>query len=422
MSHSLEPAPDRDAGLARLREFVHAAGSQYAETRNTDRGPLDRGNVSRLSGHIRRRLVTEPEVLSAVLARHSPAGAEKFIQEVFWRTYWKGYLEMRPGIRERYLARLAAQGEALHRGGFAAAYTQAVEGRTGIDVFDAAASELVETGYLHNHMRMWFASIWIFTLRLPWELGADFFLTHLIDGDVASNTLSWRWVGGLHTRGKTYLATRENISRHTEGRFYPRGLARTAEPLDESAIDTPRSIAPSDAMPEGQFDLLLTEDDLGVETLATPPGRVRRIGVVSSRERSARGPGDAATRFSSLAIADTLARVRALHPEAEIAEAAWSGAEPDDVAAFFGGDLPVVTPWSPVGANADAVAAVAPALRGGLLRVRRGYDSRAWPFASRGFFQFRERIPELLGAEGIVDGQTRMFAPKDVKPVVRRFL
>jgi deoxyribodipyrimidine photo-lyase len=64
--------------------------------------------------------------------------------------------------------------------------------------------ELVETGYLHNHARMWFASIWIFTLRLPWELGADFFLRHLLDGDAASNTLSWRWVAGLHTKGKHY--------------------------------------------------------------------------------------------------------------------------------------------------------------------------------------------------------------------------
>jgi deoxyribodipyrimidine photo-lyase len=81
-------------------------------------------------------------------------------------------------------------------------------------VFDDWAQELVATGYLHNHARMWFASIWIFTLRLPWELGADFFLRHLIDGDPASNTLSWRWVGGLHTPGKTYLATADNIAEH----------------------------------------------------------------------------------------------------------------------------------------------------------------------------------------------------------------
>jgi deoxyribodipyrimidine photo-lyase len=70
-------------------------------------------------------------------------------------------------------------------------------GRTGIACFDQWTGELLETGYLHNHARVWFSSIWIFTLRLPWKLGADFFIRFLNDGDSASNTLSWRWVAGL---------------------------------------------------------------------------------------------------------------------------------------------------------------------------------------------------------------------------------
>ena len=78
---------------------------------------------------------------------------------------------------------------------------------------------------------MWFASIWIFTLRLPWALGADFFLRHLIDADAASNTLSWRWGAGLQTVGKTYLARTENIARYTNGRFAPRGLAHDGTQL-----------------------------------------------------------------------------------------------------------------------------------------------------------------------------------------------
>lgn len=57
---------------------------------------------------------------------------------------------------------------------------------------------------------LWFASVWIFTLRPPWELGADLFMRQLLDGDPASNTLSWRWVAGMHTRGKHYLARRDN--------------------------------------------------------------------------------------------------------------------------------------------------------------------------------------------------------------------
>ena len=65
---------------------------------------------------------------------------------------------------------------------------------------------------------MWFASIWIHTLNLPWQLGADFF-KNLLDGDPASNTLSWRWVAGLHTQGKCYLATENNIKKFTNNRF-----------------------------------------------------------------------------------------------------------------------------------------------------------------------------------------------------------
>ncbi|WP_238189582.1 FAD-binding domain-containing protein [Methylobacterium frigidaeris] len=80
---------------------------------------------------------------------------------------------------------------------------------------------------------MWFASIWIFSLRLPWELGAEFFLRRLLDGDPASNTLSWRWVAGLHTRGRPYLARRDNIRDFTEGRHDPAGLDEGAAPSRE---------------------------------------------------------------------------------------------------------------------------------------------------------------------------------------------
>jgi deoxyribodipyrimidine photo-lyase len=225
--NSLIFEPTRAVGLARLAAFVPSAGRHYEGKRNNDLGPDRRDNVSMLSPYIRHRLITEEEVLSAVLARHTATAAEKFIQEVFWRTYFKGHLETRPAIWRNYRKNLDDQIASLANGsGIRIAYEQAVEGRTSTACFNAWVQELIETGYLHNHARMWFASIWIFTLRLPWELGAEFMFRHLLDGDPASNTLSWRWVGGLHTKGKTYLARADNIRLCTEGRFSPKAWRR----------------------------------------------------------------------------------------------------------------------------------------------------------------------------------------------------
>ena len=156
-----------------------------------------------------------------------------------------------------------------------ARYEEAVAGRTGIACFDAWAQELTATHYLHNHARMWFASIWIFTLRLPWELGADFFFRHLLDGDAASNTCSWRWVGRLHTAGKTYLARAANIREYTAGRFDPEGqLAATAPALEEPALGPRTPPAFADADLAGQrVGLLITAEDCAAEGLeADHPG------------------------------------------------------------------------------------------------------------------------------------------------------
>ncbi|MEM8785493.1 MAG: FAD-binding domain-containing protein, partial [Pseudomonadota bacterium] len=257
--------PTRAAGLEQLEGFLPRAGRDYAATRNFDFGPDRRGNVSVLSPYTRHRLVTEEEIVARVLKRHSRSAAEKFIQEVFWRTYWKGWLEHRPSVWSDYQADVRAAAQALQTAsGLRSAFEAAVTGRTGIDCFDFWAEELVETGYLHNHARMWFASIWVFTLRLPWELGADFFLRHLLDGDPASNTLSWRWVAGLHTQGKNYLARASNIAKYTDGRFeLAAGLDERAGPLEAEPVPAPLAPAlPPIVDPQKRTMLLLTEEDL----------------------------------------------------------------------------------------------------------------------------------------------------------------
>lgn len=387
----------RHAGLDRLTEFVPRAGVEYASSRNTDHGPGQPSTVSQLSPYHRYRLITEQETASQVLGRHPLAAADKFVQEVLWRTYWKGWLEMRPSMWRRFLNERDRQRQFLPGG---RALADAEGGRTGIEGFDDWARELVRTGYLHNHARMWFASIWIFTLRLPWALGADFFLRHLIDADPASNTLSWRWVAGLQTVGKTYLATADNIARYTNGRFTPKGLAREAMALTEPAIPPPRALprllAP---LPDEPSVLLITHEDLNPETLFS--GAPRFAAAVVAADYSLLW-GEGARRFVRDAAADTARRVET-HFKCPATVIDRLDAETLAAAAAAVGARQIVTAHAPVGPVADALAANAPALaRGGITQaqVRRGWDDAFWPHATKGFFAFKERIPETLRGLG----------------------
>jgi deoxyribodipyrimidine photo-lyase len=109
----MDAPPTRAEGLARLAGFAPRMGAAYAQGRNTDRGPGAPKDVSALSPWIRHRLVTEAEAIGTALAHHGAAAAERFIAEVFWRTYWKGWLELRPGVWAEYRARVAADRAAL---------------------------------------------------------------------------------------------------------------------------------------------------------------------------------------------------------------------------------------------------------------------------------------------------------------------
>ena len=190
-----------------IKQFSDTEILSYSLDRNFDYG-IPHNNVSRLSPYLRRRFISEYEVLKIILNKHKYENIEKFIEEIFWRTYWKGWLETHPYVYKEY--------ELKH-------HNQIIPTKTGIKCFDHWKDELIETGYLHNHSRMWFASIWIFTLKYSWESGANFFKNNLIDWCPASNTLGWRWVAGIQTIGKPYIARAENIKHFTDNRFYPRG-------------------------------------------------------------------------------------------------------------------------------------------------------------------------------------------------------
>lgn len=381
--------PTRLAGLDRLLRFLPQAGRDYASLRNLDLP--GHPHVSTLSPWLRHRMVTEAEVIDATLRAH-PQGAEKFLAEVWWRTYWKGWLELRPSVWTDYRQGLQA---ALNRlavePGLAARAEAAMLGETGIDGFDHWAEELGTTGYLHNHARMWFASIWIFTLRLPWELGADFFLRQLIDGDPASNTLSWRWVAGLQTPGKTYLATADNIAKNTRGRFHPEGLALQAPALPMSPLPAPRAAPKGDSWdPTLPSLLLITEEDLSPEFLLTQGLRPTSVAVLTDvAGRSPLAVADLVHRFTQGAIADTLSRLFA--PDAPVFT---------DEATLLDhaqaqGALQIVTPYAPTGPVATRLARLAKAAEARsitLARVLRDHDRQAWPHATHGFFRFREAV------------------------------
>jgi deoxyribodipyrimidine photo-lyase len=399
----LNLSPSRRAAQARLHEFVPHAGGTYASRRNFDLGPPHSEQVSRLSPYLQRRMLLETEVVDAVLAQHTPAQAEKFLQEVLWRTYWKGWLEMHPGVWLAYTQALAAP----PKSGLVKPLAQAMGGATGIACFDAWVQELRDTGYLHNHARMWFASIWIFTLRLPWEQGAQFFLSQLLDGDPASNTLGWRWVAGLQTRGKIYLASSQNIAQFTQQRFAATpNLATQAalSPADAQAASPVRLPAELPSLPEappaGRLGLLVHGEDLCLEhseVAAWPMAAVATLGpqwIADATNLSA-----LPLNFSEAAMQEAAARLQSFFNVASTALAppalprptpaalvaavqAWMQAAQLQAVVVV---LPHVGPWG------DLLAALLQLPQ--VITFRRRHDRLLYPGADRGFFHFRKQLP-----------------------------
>lgn len=381
-----KPDPTRAAGLKQLEAFA-AQAQDYTKTRNLV--TPDKLNVSRLSPYLRHRLLSEQEVIKCVLDQHEACTVQKFIDEVTWRTYWKGWLEQRPNHWSRYQTELK-QASADYS---LVAYQQAITANTSIDCFNQWVNELVHTGYLHNHVRLWFASIWVFTLKLPWVLGAEWFYRHLLDGDAASNTLSWRWVAGLHTRGKHYLATANNIRQCSQGLYSPssRELNESAEALSDdwstelSPLSDVTSINP--ALATG---LLLTEDDLSPEQSLDASINVCSISVLALEAATS----DYVLTFKEGAINDGVQR----------AQAHWScpsdnsriQAKAHDIHSWIeaNGLDQVIMMEPPCGPSRDAIA---PFVTNGTIKiVRRAWDEQLWPYAQKGFFNFKKRTASPL--------------------------
>jgi deoxyribodipyrimidine photo-lyase len=396
-------AVNRASAEVLLKEFSPRMGADYARYRNFDLGPGQHRHVSCLSPFIRRRLLLEQDVVAAAISAHGAAASEKFVQEVFWRSYFKGWLELRPTVWRDYITGLQSDLHQIETDALLKRrVTVAEEGRTGIDCFDAWVHELITTGYLHNHARMWFASIWIFTLRLPWRIGADFLYRHLLDGDPASNTLSWRWVAGLHTRGKPYAAEAWNITKFTQERFTPsdRDLAANVVGLQDTEPDglppiTPLVVLPA-TDPAKPTLFLITEEDCRPEDFRGLNINIRSVvSLTASRLRSTRPVSESVVHFEQQALSDAAARftseqVVALEPEAlsdlvELARQAGVGQ--------------IVTPYIPHGPLRDAIGKITPSLSAAgvsIVYLRRQWDEQIWPHATAGFFKVKQQIPTIV--------------------------
>ena len=394
--------PTRAAGLAVMNAFIPAMGDQYADGRNYDYGPGKHSSVSVLSPYLRRRLITESEAVTVALDAHGPVGAAKFIQEVIWRGYFKGWLEQRPQVWDNYVHGLNIDLVSLKRDrSLRRDVALAENGETKLDYFNAWVQELIETGYLHNHARMWFASIWIFTLGLPWHLGADFFYRHLLDGDAASNTLNWRWAAGLHTRGKPYPARAENIATFTAGRFRPRDLdlavvTRGLETTEPDGLPPILHLRDIEALkPDLPTALLLTDEDCQIEDFNFFGIKVCATATLSCTQlRSPRTVAETVLSFENGALNDTAMRLNVIptylttnHPQNLVDWAAKAGAKQ------------IFTPFITRGPLRDWMDCASPFLvQHGitLCEQRRDWDEAIWPYATAGFFKVKKQIPRIL--------------------------
>ena len=370
----------RAKAIENLDRFVERNLSDYSKLRNFDFGPDKRSNVSCLSPYITHGVLNEVEIIKKSLAKYSFNKNEKFIQEVLWRTYWKGWLELRPSVWSDYIISLNSIREKYKEN---INYLRAIEGKTNIECFDEWVKELKTHNYLHNHTRMWFASIWIFTLDLPWQLGAEFFLKHLYDGDAASNTLGWRWVAGIQTQGKHYLASEWNIKKFTNNRFQNIKLNENAPP---KMADKTYSIIKNDFInPTINEDktLIIFENSLSFEISNLKEFKFNKIIlVVNSNEFRQVKLSDNVIKFKSELINDQLERIESLSINCEIVSV--------DKLKEIKSDFYILYPC--VGENLDFVMSNLSNYK----FIYRKLDQFSWQFCNKGFFNFKNYIPKII--------------------------
>ena len=371
----------RAKALNQLNNFVENNLGEYSKLRNFDFGPEKRSNISCLSPYITHGIISEKEVIQKALSKFSFSKNEKFIQEVLWRTYWKGWLELRPNVWADYLIELNQIKNEFKDN---KDYIAAIEGKTKVDCFNEWVKELKENNYLHNHTRMWFASIWIFTLELPWQLGAEFFMQHLYDGDAASNTLGWRWVAGVQTQGKHYLASEWNIKKFTNNRFQNIKLNENAPPkVSEKSYQIIKQDFNNPQKIENK-NLLIFENNLSFEITDFKENDFKKIYLVSNKnENRAIKLSEKLVKFKSHLIEDQEQRLKNQSIDCQIIDIS----ELTNIENYYG-------LYPTVGENLDF-------LNSNNLKIDflyRNLDQLAWQYCNKGFFNFKNYIPKIVSS------------------------
>ena len=366
----------RVAAIKKLEDFIESEIINYNSKRNFDFGPDERKNVSCLSPYITHRLITEYEVVEKVLKKRPYQKVEKYIQEIFWRVYWKGWLELRPQVWTDFLEDLKGLKEDDN-------YKKAINGETQIKCFNDWAKELKENNYLHNHTRMWFASIWIFTLNLPWQKGAEFFMKHLFDGDAASNTLSWRWVAGLQTKGKHYVAQSWNISKFTNNKYKNVKLNENALSLTDKREYklNPLNFITEDNSNE---NLLLFENELNLENKNLKKYKNIYLVLLSNEIRKLKLE-QKVLDYKSQLINDQKKRL----DQIQIIDEAKFQPVVEKIKSFD-----VIHPC--IGENYSYLNSMRKKQNLNLNFVLKDEDKFSWQFSNKGYFNFKNNIPKIL--------------------------
>ena len=371
----------RAKAVDKLNTFVEQNLSDYSKLRNFDFGPDNRSNVSCLSPYITHGIINELEVINKSLKKFSFTKNEKFIQEVLWRVYWKGWLELRPNVWSDYLIELNKLRDEFKND---QNYLNVIEGETNIECFNQWVNELKENNYLHNHTRMWFASIWIFTLELPWQLGAEFFMQHLYDGDTASNTLGWRWVAGVQTQGKHYLASEWNINKFTNNRFQNIKLNENASPkisnksypLIKRNFNNPQNLE--------EKNLLIFENNLSFEITDFQENNFKKIYIISNKnENRSIKLCEKLVKFKSLLMKDQEQRLKDKSIDSEVIDIS----EVKNIENYY-------SLYPTVGENLDY-------LNSNNIKMDflyRNLDQLSWQYCNKGFFNFKNYIPKIISS------------------------